>query len=320
MYKYSWNCPTLGLPSLVIITYLGNIMKTTILNASIISALAPAGDKKIALGHFLTLQNWFTAVAGKAQLQSVERNETNNGFIFTLADGKHIDMPDLLAASYLLVPPRGENLDSDKGKRQWLDNVQSGKINSTGLQIIAGIANTIGEVKTDTANIYAVARQCIDTAFAALQLAITDRRNTINGDFINELADKVEEQSTFTTSIDVAGQAPVTVQVDLTPVRSAKLAEFYKDKLALLSMEVFAGTKTTYEYEIGDKGVVTAQLFHVDAANIPEFCKRLEKHFNNVKLAQSAALRKFSCAELQFTIPATVATPATPATPVATPA
>ena len=290
-------------------------MKTTILNASIISALAPAGDKKIALGHFLTLQNWFTAVAGKAQLQSVGRNETNNGFLFTLANGNHIDMPDLLAASYLLVPPRGENLDSDKGKRQWLDNIQSGKINSTGLQIIAGIAgvaNIIGEVKADTANIYAVARQCLDRAFATLQSAITDRRNTINGDFINELVAKVEEQSTFVSSIYVEGQAnPVTVQVDLTPVKAAKLAEFYKDKLLLLCTDVFIGTKTTYEYEIGDKSVVTAQLFHVDPANIGEFTKRLEKHFNNVKLAQSAALRKFSCAELQFTIPATVATPAT---------
>ena len=294
-----------------------NPLKTTILNSSIISTLAPAGDKKIALGHFLTLQNWFTAVAGKAQLQSVERNETNTGFTFTLADGTAIEMPDLLAASYLLVPPRGENLDSDKGKKQWLENVQSGKINSTGLQIIASIANTIGEVTAETANVYACARECIDKAFVALQAAITERKNAINSDFIAELVDKVEEQSTFTTSIDVAGQAnPVTVQVDLTPVKSAKLAEFYKDKLALLSTEVFAGTKTTYEYEIGDKGVVTAQLFHVDAANIPEFCKRLEKHFNNVKLAQSAALRKFSCAELQFTIPATSATPVT--TPVTT--
>ena len=289
-------------------------MKTTILNASIISTLAPAGDKKIALGHFLTLQNWFTAIAGKAQLQSVERNETNTGFTFTLADGTAIEMPDLLAASYLLVPPRGENLDSDKGKKQWLENIQAGKINSTGLQIIAGIADKIGEVKADTANVYAIARQCIDTAFAAVQAAITDRRNAINSDFINELVGKVEEQSTFTTSIDVVGQAnPVTVQADLTPVKSAKLAEFYKDKLALLSTEVFAGTKTTYEYEIGDKGVVTAQLFHVDSGNIPEFIKRLEKHFNGVKLTQSAALKKFNCAELQFTIPATPATPATPA-------
>lgn len=285
-------------------------MKTTILNASIISTLSPAGDKKIALGHFLTLQNWFTAVAGKAQLQSVERNEINTGFTFTLADGSHVDMPDLLAASYLLVPPRGENLDSDKGKRQWLDNIQAGKINSTGLQIIAGITNTIGEVKADTANVYAVARECIDKAFMVLQTAITDRRNTITSDFITDLIGKVEEQSTFTTSIDVVGQAnPVTVQVDLSPVKSAKLADFYKDKIALLSTEVFVGTKTTYEYEIGNKGVVTAQLFNVDSANIAEFTKRLEKHFHAVKLTQSAALKKFSCAELQFTIPdVTVAT------------
>ena len=287
-------------------------MKTTILNASIISTLAPAGDKKIALGHFLTLQNWFTAVAGKAQLQTIERNDANNGFIFTLADGNHIDMPDLLAASYLLVPPRGENLDSDKGKRQWLDNIQAGKINSTGLQIIAGIVNTIGEVKADTVNVYAVARECIDKTFMVLQTAITDRRNTITSDFITDLIGKVEEQSTFTTSIDVVGQAnPVTVQVDLTPVKSAKLAEFYKDKIALLSTEVFVGTKTTYECEVGDKGIVTAQLFHVDSTNLVEFTKRLEQHFNSVKLTQSAALKKFSCAELQFTIPATATATAT---------
>ena len=274
-----------------------NTQNNVILNSAIVNSFAVPSTNKIPFSHFIALSEWFTSASGEAALNEISR--TAGGFLLSLQDGRKIVLKDELALAMILT--RSENL-TVKAKNQTLTNILAGKINATGLAMTASTVGTV--VVANAANAFNITRLAVESTFSAITKALIDRKSAIlDVDFLTELSVKAEKEPTFTTSIDVQNQAAIAVTIDLSAVKTAKLKEFYADKMALLSNEVFVGTATTYKREeISEDGKVSMQLFDFDKANLTIFTDRLEKHFTEVKLTQSKALEAFNCAELTFKI------------------